>query len=178
VFICSGIRGTVYIIWADYINRSNNGNVSNAVYRNVPLVFCCDGQGHVTSIFVLKPLVSEPSDLERMPICQGNPQLMFNVCDNLFVCEKRTDSETEQQTSIRTISRRDALLQLQTTSKAVTTINKNPYEQSVDAEELHALDFLSDAALAHLSQNSGPDDGTPRSELFEVRGEDSGDSVE
>lgn len=164
VFICKGIRGNVYIFWAD-MNRSNNGNVSNTIYSNVPLLMCCDGQERVTSIFVLKPQVTEPSDLERMPISRGNPQLMFNVRDNLFVCEKRP-TLSERQRAIRTISKRDALSQLQSTSKQTANVVRNPYEQSVDAEELNALDFLSDAALAHLSQGSGPDDGTPRSDLF------------
>lgn len=138
VFVCKLITGTVYIIWASYINRINAGNVAHTPYRQVPLIFNLDGQYHVKNIFILKSkITNNEQDLAKLPITNGNPLIMQTK--PVFVCETQPLDVTKNK--LITITKQDAL-QL-STYQTKETMTWLPYEENIFSKHKHK-DFTID----------------------------------
>ena len=144
VYVCKLITGTVYLVWAKFINRINAGNVANTPYRNVPLIINCDGHYVVKGIYILRPKVTHENDLLRLPITKGNPLIFQDGV--IFVCE--TESiETQMNNKITTITQQEALqiCTYQTKDAASTWL---PYEENV---------FSSSKSKKHTTTTTGDD---------------------
>ncbi len=165
VFICKDISGTIYLAWASHINRTNIGNVANTIYTNVPIILNLDGQARIKALFILKPVIRDEAELERVPITHSNPQLLYNKDQSIFVCEVRTERPTASL--VKTVSRKEALAFVSATSKSDTIRikrEKNPFAASVDMEE--DVGYMTDGRDVTFSYGSGPDVGTPRAALY------------
>jgi hypothetical protein len=171
VFTCIGITGTVYIVWAEYINKTNPGRVANTIYNNVPVLLNLDGQGRFKAAFILKAVVREAAssgDLDRLPITHNNPRILFPKDTPLFVCEtpliaRPADTAAAAANGGLTfMSRSEALAQMSLLSKPVaakTASAANPFSASVDYE----LDEDSvELEVSYREGGSDPDGGTPR----------------
>lgn len=160
IYICKAISGTVYVLWASDITRTNGANVANTLYQKVPVLVNMDGQARVKAVFILKPVVSDESDLDRLPVTQTNPKLLFNKDKPLFVCEVKPQTfPNDNDSKIKTVSRRDALAIVTAptnTSPAMYLRERNPFAASIDMEEVVAV-------------NSDPDGGTPRPNQLYMR---------
>jgi hypothetical protein len=162
MYVCKKITGTIYIVWASHVNRTNAGNVSNTIFTNVPIIINMDGQARFKALFILKASVQNVTDLTRIPITQTNPKILFNKDVPLFVCEVRT--AVPAQMAITTVSRKEALAAVSATSKRnVDAIRRaaNPFASSVDFEE-EDVGYMSDCMSATLEVDAG----TPRADLF------------
>lgn len=165
VFVCKDITGTVYLAWASHINRTNTGNVANTIHTNVPIILNLDGQARFKALFILKPVIRDETELDRVPITRSNPQLLYNKDQSIFVCEVRT--ERPVASLIKTVSRKEALAFVSATTKSDTVRikrEKNPFASSVDMEE--DVGYMTDGRDVTFSYGSGPDVGTPRSALY------------
>lgn len=125
LYTCKGLSGTVYIVWAKRVTRISVGNVANVFALNVPLIFNCNGQGKVKAIFILKKEIQHPSELELLPMCKGNPLLMYPK-KPIFVCEVRVPEIP--QNILKTMSEHDALTLISAETK--TNSNWLPYEEN------------------------------------------------
>lgn len=153
IFLCKGLVGTVYLLWASHITRTNAASVANTLHQNVPVLINMDGQARVRSVFILKANVTEDADLDRLPVTVENPKLLFNKDIPLFVCEVKP---LEQRTApslrdmVQTMTKREAMLRVTAPSRTPPSAfqqEKNPFAASIDMEEVYA---------------SEPDGGTPR----------------
>jgi len=154
IYICNEISGTVYIVWATHINRTNSGNVANTLYTNVPMIINMDGQAKLKAIFILKPTVADVSDLDRVPITAESPRLLFKRDSRIFVCEVYPDAVAIHKNEVRTMSHRDALATVMTLTKdslAVMKRERNLFATSIDVE---------------VEVGEGFDGGTPRMGLY------------
>lgn len=86
MFLCNDVTGTIYIVWANYVNRINASNVAKTIYTNTPILFNFDGRGKAKSLFILKTPIKHAHDLELMPITSGSPVLIWPKAP-IFVCE-------------------------------------------------------------------------------------------
>lgn len=89
VYICSGIKGTIYLFWARYVNRTNHGNVPNTLFQDVPVIVNTTGSARVRCIYILRDEVLEDTDLLRIPITVDSPKFFQDRDVDLFVCEVR-----------------------------------------------------------------------------------------
>lgn len=103
---CKDISGTIYVVWAKCITRINVGNVANNIARNVPLLFNLSGQCKVKAVYYMRNEIQHPSELDLMPMCRGNPLLMYPKAP-IFVCESRPMEPPKR--TIQTMSEREAL---------------------------------------------------------------------
>jgi hypothetical protein len=154
VYVCAGITGVINIIWASHVNRTNAGNVAGTLYTDVPLVLNMDGTARVKGIFILKPVVHDASDLDRIPITSTSPTFMWDKDKSLFVCEVR--SEKAKPAGITTVSRKEALALVSSVIPqrrgAIASTVHNPFAASMDMEEEDDLPSV--------------DSGTPRGTLY------------
>lgn len=149
IFVCKHITDTVYIIWASHINRMNVGNVANTPFQNVPVLINMDGQARVKAMFILKASVSDESDLDRLPVTEDNPKIMFHTKTPLFVCEVKPPTMARRDL-VQTVTRKEALAAATAptrTTPAMYKRERNPFAASIDMEEVYGSD---------------PDGGTPR----------------
>ena len=125
--------------------------MANSLYQKVPVLVNMDGQARVKAVFILKAAVSDESDLDRLPVTQENPKLLFNKDIPLFVCEVKPPTfDDGRGESIKTISRKEALAIVTAptnTNPLLFSRERNPFVASIDMEEVI---------------NSDPDGGTPR----------------
>jgi len=153
IFICKGIVGTVYILWASHVTRTNAASVANTLFQNVPVLINMDGQARVRSVYILKANVTDESDLDRLPVTVENPKLLFNKDNPLFVCEVKPLDQRNPPSlkdTVTTLSKREAMMRVTAPSRTPPSAfqqEKNPFISSVDMEEVYA---------------SEPDGGTPR----------------
>jgi hypothetical protein len=152
VIKCVGISGTVYLVWAQYVNMTTSGNMTALVNKDVPLLFNMDGEGRVKGLYMLKEKIKDPCDLERIPITEKNPQLMWEQQMEIFVCE--TKFTPVQEKTIVTTTRRSALARITSSAKIPVESIYNAFEGSVDLE--------------HMELQFEVDSGTPRRDLFEL----------
>ena len=160
VYKCKDISGTVYIIWAEYVNRTNAGNVACTIYQNVPILLNFDGQARLKALFILKTDINDESDLMRIAITEHDPVILFNKDDPLFVCEVRSLTPREPAgLSIETLTYMDAVSSVSTINKETVNLIKrmpNHFASSIDVEE----DYY------ESQPQPGPDQGSPRSVLY------------
>lgn len=175
VFVCRDISGTVYIIWASHVNRTNAGNVASTIHYNVPIVLNFDGQTRLKGIFILKHYIYDPSELERIPITKDNLMLLFPTQESLFVCEVKTPPyPAQRETLLKTVTRKEALSCVLASTKDNNTILKrerNPFAASINAEEDPEFGIVKFENYNSSSNNSnnnevGIESGTPRTALF------------
>lgn len=95
VYVCDGIQGHIYILWARYVNRTNHGNRPNTLFTDVPCIVNTDGCHVVTGLYILRERIEEDADLIRVPIEQHSPSFIMPKNANLFVCEVRVDVQNE-----------------------------------------------------------------------------------
>lgn len=131
IFDCKEIQGSIYIIYAEYMTRVNQGNVPNTAYENFPLIVNVDGQNRLKSIFVLKKDVKYEFDLHFLPHAPGNPVIRWPR-DPIFVCESKPEEQKKEE--IPTLSRVVALQTITMPTKGVHTWL--PYEKNVFLKEV------------------------------------------
>lgn len=91
VYVCTGIAGNIYLLWAEHVNRTNHGNVPNTLYHDVPVIVNTNGRGSVIGLYILPAVVREDWDLLRIPITSDSPVFIMPKDADLFVCEVRDD---------------------------------------------------------------------------------------
>lgn len=91
VYVCNGIAGNIYLIWAAHVNRTNHGNVPNTLYHDVPVIVNTNGRGSIIGLYIIPAIVREEWDLVRVPITADSPVFMMAKDADLFVCEVRDD---------------------------------------------------------------------------------------
>lgn len=134
VFICDGITGNAYIVWAEYVNKTNTNRVQNTPYSNVPLIVNTNGYGPIKGVFILKSTITDESELSRIPVVKTSPVLMMDKRYPIFVCEKRLTQRVV--TPIETKSRQEALQELTRLIRSETPKTRtNHFSASVDVEE-------------------------------------------
>lgn len=89
VYVCIGITGTIYLLWARHVNRTNHGNVPNTLFHDVPVIVNMTGSARVRCIYILRDEVLEDADLLRIPITTESPTFLQDGDVDLFVCEVR-----------------------------------------------------------------------------------------
>lgn len=89
VFICDGLQGNAYLLWARYINRANHGNVPNTLFYDVPVLVNTNGLCVITGLYILRDHVKDDADLVRVPLTQDSPKFLMPKDVDLFVCEVR-----------------------------------------------------------------------------------------
>lgn len=167
VYKCKDISGTIYIIWALYVNCTNAGNVARSIYKNVPILFNFDGQARLKGVYILKAQVQGESDLLRIPITLNDPVLLFSKKSPFFVCEVRVTYPGEGQSSsgIQTLSYSDAVNCASSLSGETVSIIKslpNHFASSIDVEE----DYYDGGNHSITTVTQKPDQGSPRAVLF------------
>ena len=168
VFVCKGLTGTAYIVWARYINYTNHANVASQIHSHVPLIINKDGKMITKGIYILKANVQDQADLARIPITKHSPELLFPMKRSIFVAEVRT--QLLQPKKISTLSHKAALARVLSPAKANTVRpgrEKNPFSASVDWED-EVLGWVDSDGSNSVTYNYGsdPDAGTPRAELY------------
>lgn len=91
VYVCTGIAGNIYLLWAAHVNRTNHGNVPNTLYHDVPVIVNTNGRGSIIGLYIIPPIVREEFDLVRVPITADSPVFMMPKNADLFVCEVRDE---------------------------------------------------------------------------------------
>jgi hypothetical protein len=87
--VCVGITGTLYLLWARHVNRTNHGNVPNTLFNDVPVLVNMTGAARVRGIYILREEILEDADLLRIPITAESPTFLQDGDVDLFVCEVR-----------------------------------------------------------------------------------------
>jgi len=117
-YICKGITGSIYVVWATQITRINKSNAASIPYTNVPMIMNCDRQASIKSLYILRPQIeNKPLDLSLMPKTVGNPKFMYDKRFSPFVCETRPDEQDPR--SIVVISKEDALAMVMQSTKDI-----------------------------------------------------------
>jgi len=183
VFVCREISGTVYIVWASHVNKTNAGNVASTLYYNVPVILNFDGQTRLKGLFILKDAISDSSELERIPITKNSLKLLFPTNKSLFVCEVKAEPPPPApETLVKTVTRKEALASVLTYTKDTNIVlrqERNPFEKSINMEEdleYTGIGIVFERTPRSSSSNSnngsseyyrkGVDRGTPREDLF------------
>lgn len=161
-YLCQGIVGTAYIVWADCISYTNRTDVAAVLTKNTPLIVNKDGVQRYKGIFILKPVLQHDMDdeLSRIPIAKHTPEIIFPLASNIFCAESRIMKS--QKPKIRTMSAREAYIRVTTqTDECISDISRemNPYEASLDYED--STDNTMGWTVGY-----GPDGGTPREDVF------------
>ncbi len=113
VYVCKEVEGTIYLVYAEYICRVNQGNVPNTGFEQCPLIINCDGQSNIKSIFVLKSELKNEFDLAFLPFSPGNP-VIRRPRDPIFVCETKPPEAAKRE--IKSLSRVIALQKITMTT--------------------------------------------------------------
>lgn len=166
VFICKGITGTVYVVWAKHVNYTNTANVASEIHSNIPLIINKDGKMVTKGIYILKPNVHDAADLARLPITKKSPELLFPLDASIFVSEVRQVQQPHKK--IATLSKQNALARVLSPVKSTTSKvsrERNPFSASVDFED-DAVGWISGDTSASFNYGSDPDAGTPRLQLY------------
>lgn len=136
-FICSKISGTVYIVWAERVTRTNIGNTSTIPYVNTPIVINCNKLAKIKSMYLLRPQIeNKPNELSLFPLTQGNPILMYDKKYNPFVCEDRPEKQDIRR--ITAISKHEAYASILQTTKEVgdwLPFEKVPFSHAQNVEQ-------------------------------------------
>lgn len=150
-FVCKGITGTVYVVWASCVNRTTSTNVASTLYQNVPVLFNLDGNSRIKTMFILKAHVDHPADFQRTPITRDNPKLIFDHTADLFVCESFENpvmsgdsdqtasaaADAAASASMQSMSRKQALASVLRQTKPVPELRRpelNQFAASIDCE--------------------------------------------
>lgn len=164
-FVCQGISGTAYVVWARHVNHTNHSNVASVLHSNVPLVINMDGCMLTKHVFILKPVVQDARDeLACIPITRASPEIYFPMGRAIFVSEVKL--AVPRRAEVRTLPYQQALQYVMARDAALpgVALEPNPYsigaEASVDAE----MSWI--AGTAGFNYGEGPDSGTPRGSLF------------
>lgn len=102
VFICEGIQGNAYLLWARYINRANHGNVPNTLFYDVPVLVNTNGRCVITGLYILRDQVQDDADLVRVPLTSESPKFLMPKSEDLFVCEVRETSRVRHDPALET----------------------------------------------------------------------------
>lgn len=177
IFVCSGLTGTVYIVWAKHINFTNYSNVASTIDSDVPMIVNMDGQMKVKGIYFLKPTVHDASDLERIPISTKSPEIIFEIKCMPWVAEVR--EEKPPRNTIQTLTYKQAVARvtspstLNSSSQQQIERESNPFGASVDFEDdSYPMGFIIGGSgsrhniSASFNYGSDPDAGTPRDTLY------------
>lgn len=106
-YLCKGITGSVYIVWAEYVTRINAGNTASIPFKHVPIIMNCNRKYGIKAMYILKPSIANtPVELSLMPRAPGNPRLLYNTRYSPFVCEMRPDEIPPKP--IQTVSKQEA----------------------------------------------------------------------
>lgn len=181
VFVCEGITGTPYVLWAEYLKAVNYGNVPNTVERHVPLIFNLNGTGRVKGIYALPRRVDSDQDLVRMPVTRHSPQLVFARARVPFVNESRP--ERAPPPAIPSMSLRQAVHLMTDLSKRPAAAHAfhlreaSDVEPSYDAEILMSSDeggldvdaLTGFMTMGESAGGSGPDDGAGTKDALGVQ---------
>jgi hypothetical protein len=137
IFRLRSITGTVYVLWARYIQHTNMGNVASIAYDVTPVVLNLNGKGVLKAVFILKPEVRFDSELYRVAVTADRPELLLPRTP-LFVCEERAERPAPPESGIQTLSRRAALARVLNQTHAATQAARrehNVWENSLNAED-------------------------------------------
>jgi len=178
VYICDGIDGTIYLVWAEIVNTTTHGNVQCAVRHWIPYIINMTGDMRVRGIFELKPKVTSKADLARMPVTRSSPKFFRDWTKSIFINESRKLADEDPKLSaISTISvraARDHLTRRLNPSTRAAAYHR--HESSIDAEaaavEGMELEYTDDGYhsegvdISYLTgvrgvsaSETGPDDG-------------------
>ncbi len=161
VFRCENLSGTMYVVWAEHVTRTNEGNVSYTTHHNVPLLINMNGTMQTTNVFVLKEQVQDASDCLCIPITATSPRLYMHLKSNPFVCEQRLANKAD--CGLRTTTYAVAMAQSDLlTRNAFDAHTYNPYHASVDAETLPDGELQFEGAFLSnpLAENKSEDDSS------------------
>lgn len=163
-FLCSGLTGTIYVLWASRVLSVSNGVPTP--HTNQPFIFNLDGKGVTKGLFMLPPKVADDAPLLRMPMTELSPTYHFKMSDPPFVCEVRAPSKPPR--SLHTMShRRVNAIMSDTTRKQGVAARAYHVDMTTDNEEGESLEGVVDEVdalgieemVAHFS--SHPDQTPP-----------------
>jgi hypothetical protein len=103
VYILNGISGTIYLLWARHVNRTNHGNVPNTLFHDVPVIVNMNGSARVRGIYILREEILEDAELLRIPITVESPVFLQDGDVDLFVCEVRDGADATATTTTHPI---------------------------------------------------------------------------
>jgi hypothetical protein len=106
-YLCKGITGSIYIVWAEYVTRINAGNTASIPHKHVPIILNCNRKYGIKSMYILRPAIdNKPNELSLMPRAPGNPRLLYDTRYSPFVCEMRPDGVAQKR--VQTVSKQEA----------------------------------------------------------------------
>jgi hypothetical protein len=147
----------MYVIWANYVNRINSGNVANTLHANWPVLFNMTGQGTVRAMYALKERVEDATtDLALMPLTHGNPILQYPR-EPLFVCEAPPQKPPERP--IVTMTRRAAVMAASAPTKGPAAWL--PHERNPFATAAQQAVGVSDVEIMQDAMGWSGDDNDP-----------------
>ena len=179
-----GLQGTVFLYWAEKINRTTINQIKNTVDQFVPLLFEMDGSMRGRSFCILQPFVSQDEMcngyLESIPYVKC--EFTFPRNQNFFTYETKPEEDIRKH--VRTMSREQVMKRVEREiehSRGSVDDEELPFDDSSDEAYEVRDDFnpnglsLSIKLDKHVrSQNVGfeppvtlssasiSDEGTPR----------------
>ena len=161
VFVCDGITGTPYVLWAARIKTEHFGTVPNTLRTNVPCILNMDGSGRVKGLYLLPERVECDADLQRVPITRHSVEFFYDAGKVPFVNETRPQRPEKRR--VPTQSRRQALAMLSDLTKrnARAAVFHMQQAQSEDEEFSRGVEITVDMEDVTVTLQDGPeaDDG-------------------
>lgn len=107
VYWCKHIQGNVYVFYARFINRINEGNVANTIYTNVPVLLVTNGRRRPIGWYIFRPEpITSRLDCVPLTLTHGNPIMLYPK-GPLFVCDGAPEQYIPRR--IRSVSEDDAM---------------------------------------------------------------------
>lgn len=159
-YICQGIQGTVYIVYASYITVTNHSSVANVMHQGVPLIINKDGAMAYKHIFICRSSIRDvdEGDVCCIPLTEQSPEIFFSIKKQIFVCESRKLQRPDNKKRMKMLSFKAVLNRIMTVKSPVDVSQEyNPHAASLDMEE----DWTAEYTLGRM-----PDGGTPRDDIF------------
>lgn len=134
VFLCHGLTGTVYVLWASHVHSMSNGIPVPRVDQ--PFIFNYDGNGTAKGVFMLPPEVKNDTQLLRMPLTATSPAFRYEMADPPFVCEVRAQGRPPR--SLQTMSYRRVIAAMtDMTRKQTMAARAYHVDMTTDNEDDH-----------------------------------------
>ena len=154
VYRMTGLQGTVFLYWAEKINRTTINQIKNTVDQCVPMLFEMDGSMRGRSFCIIQPSVSEDEIfngyLESIPYVKC--EFVFPRGQNFFTYEMRP--EVDKRKHVRTMSREDVMKRVERQiehSRGSVDDEELPFDDDSDAEYEVRDDFNPAALTLNLS---------------------------
>jgi hypothetical protein len=143
VYDCRKFMGNLYVFWAT-VHHGGRGLLG----EGMPVLVNTDGKAEPRAVMLLRPIVNEPGDAERLPLTVESPKLMWNwklMGGHPFVCDERHHRAPSAIAAAPLVMMTEVQARYQLTRSSAATnaasllqtrplLGHNQFEHSVDYE--------------------------------------------